>query len=254
MSQDLTDLRKRRAGGHHRGGGRVTRAVACLSPVRAAARVTTPLTPVTDNGWCGARTRTNTARVSMPGGRPRRRYPATASPASAGNGIRSIRLPLPRMTSSPAHPSISSRLSDRTSPGRSPRRTISVTIAKSRRPMRVRRSHAANSRVIAPASNPRGRPARAPPATDGTAAAGDDPTMPSTCRKPSRDRSAVTISLADPTGRPAQPTRTNPITSAAVSDPRSRPPSSARRPSRKGRSSTAYVTAVCGDNPRSRTR
>jgi len=44
------------------------------------------------------------------------------------------RLPFPRTTSSPARQSTSSRRSLRTSPARMPRRTSSISIAKSRRP------------------------------------------------------------------------------------------------------------------------
>ena len=71
-------------------------------------------------------------------------------------------------------------------------------MAKSRRPFRVRRSHDARRLRTSAGSSPFGSPASRHPATDGTAAASGRSIAPSTCRKPSSDRSAVTVSFAAP--------------------------------------------------------
>ena len=92
--------------------------------------------------------------------RPPRRHPAARGGARLDYPCLGRRV-LPR-ASRP-----SSRHSARTSPARKPSRTSSINMAKSRRPIHVRRSQAARRRSTSPASSARGNPASVEPETEG---------------------------------------------------------------------------------------
>ena len=123
---------------------------------------------------------------------------------------------MPRTVISPRRQSMSSRPSPATSPARRPIRDSSSRTARSRRPVAVAGSQEASIASTCPGSSARGSPASACPAGDGTAPASGTARMPSTCRKRSRDRSAVTIRFAD-RGCLRAWSSTNARTSAAVS-------------------------------------
>ncbi len=116
--------------------------------------------------------------------------------------------------------------------------SIRISIAKSRRPVAVCRSQMASSAATWPGSSALGSPASRQVATAGTDSPSGSLIKPSTCRKPSSDRSAVTVSFADLFGLPGQVASTNPVTSAALRVARSRPPAFSR-PARNGRTKSA---------------
>jgi hypothetical protein len=120
------------------------------------------------------------------------------------------------MTSSPARQSMSSSARPATSAQRSPSRHSSTSIAKSRRPIAVRRSQPASSRFSSTASSGRGSAANRHAPTPGTAPVNERASSPSTCRKPSSDRSAVATDRIELPGRRAASPNTNALTSAAV--------------------------------------
>ena len=154
MTQHLTDFGKRYAGGDHLGRRGVTQPGAVRRrspPVRPAELPQHPPRSTTAGGAGRAPARRR---------RGRRAGPA----APGGDSVTARRLRRQRnpfdpvafasQTSSAARQSMPSRSAIAAPPGRRPRRTISINIAKSRRPMLLRRSHAANRRVTRPPPKP----------------------------------------------------------------------------------------------------
>lgn len=83
-----------------------------------------------------------------------------------------------------------------TSPARNPRRTNTFRIAKSRRPIALRRSQLFSSRAASTSLIAFGRAVSCQLATGGTAAASVFGISPSTCRYRNRQRSRVAMDLA----------------------------------------------------------
>jgi len=92
--------------------------------------------------------------------------------------------------------------------------------AKSRRPVALRRSQLASSSRTWAGSSDRGNPASRQVATEGTAVASGCVSSPSICRKLSSERSAVTISFADPRRRLRHSASTKFVTSLDVNPER----------------------------------
>ena len=146
-------------------------APAAGTPALVQARRTTYDTLVEASRPCGGRSRTNTAGQAASRGRPPASQLATASPASAGNGSMSRRLPLPRTVISPCRQQMSPRSRAATSPARKPSRASSTKIAKSRRPAALSRSQLPISRARSAGLTARGSAASCQHAADGTAPA-----------------------------------------------------------------------------------
>ena len=105
--------------------------------------------------------------------------PATASPASAGSGKMSRRLPLPCTMISPCRQRMSPRSRPATSPARKPKRASSIRIATSRRPAALSRSQLPISRSSPAGLMARGSAASCQHAADGTAPVSGTLTSPS---------------------------------------------------------------------------
>ncbi len=224
MPQHLPDLHQRDAGRDHVAGHRVAEAMRATSatPARLHARRTVEETVPAAIGPNGARARKNTSRRSL-GGRPRRRYEATAWPTSVGRGNRSSRPPLPRTTSSPARQSMSSSLRPATSLARIPSRSKMRITAWSRRPSVERRSQQpsnarASAFVIPWGTDEWRRPVMASAACDRSTSSN-----PSMKQKRRNDRSPATKNCVALTDSLADSRSTAPLTCAAV-NPASPPP------------------------------
>ena len=116
--------------------------------------------------------------------RPSASQPATASPASSGNGRMSRRLPLPRTVISPCRQQMSPRSRAATSPARKPRRASSTKIAKSQQPAALSRSQLSISRASSAALTARGSAASCQHAADGTAPASGASDLPVQVKEP----------------------------------------------------------------------
>ena len=199
MPQHLPDLGQRRPGAQHLGGQRVPQLMRTppLQPGTLARPGHDRADAVAGSCRYGLRTVTNTARASHRG-RPRVSHAATASPAGAGNGSRSVRLPLPVTVISPARQSMSSSCqpgglaSAQPQPGQQRQDRVvtqasrGLPVAAVQQPLDLRGLQARAAARPAATTRP---PAPPPPAGQSV--------LPVACANRKNARSDVTIAFAD---------------------------------------------------------